>query len=66
MFNLIILVVVDIVSEVLFYCLIESFYLSIRLRVKGCRKFVVHSEFYGEYYEKSKNKNRIFVYYKFI
>ncbi len=45
MFDLIILVVVDIVSKVLFDSLVESFYLSIDLKIKGYKKFVVHSEF---------------------
>ena len=41
-FDLIILVVVDIVSEVLFNNLVKSFYLSIGLRVKDYRKFAVY------------------------
>ncbi len=53
MFDLIILIIVDIASEVLFDNLIESFYLSIGLRMKDCRKFAVHSEFYYKCYKKS-------------
>ncbi len=51
MFDPIILVVVDIAFEVLFNSLVESFYLSIGLRIKNCKKFVVYSEFCYEYYE---------------
>ncbi len=51
MFNLVILVVVDIVSEVLFNGLVELFCLSIGLRMKGCRKFVVYFEFCCKCYE---------------
>ena len=51
MFNLIILIVVDIISKVLFNSLIESFCLSIGLEVKGYKKFVIHSKFYYEYYK---------------
>ncbi len=42
MLNLIILVVIDITSKVLFNSLVESFYLSIDLKIKDCRKFVVY------------------------
>ncbi len=49
MFDLIILVAVDIVSKVLFNSLIESFCLSIGLRVKGCKKLVVYFESYYKY-----------------
>ncbi len=42
MFNPVILVIVDIISEVLFNSLVKSFCLSIGLKVKGCRKSVVH------------------------
>ncbi len=66
MFNLIILVIIDIASEVLFNSLIESFYLSIGLKIKDYRKFVIHSEFYYEYCEESKDKSCTFIYYKFI
>ncbi len=45
MFDLIILIVIDITSEVLFNSLIKSFYLFIGLKMKGYRKFIVHSEF---------------------
>ncbi len=42
MFDLVILVVINVVSEVLFNSLVESFYLFISLGMKGCRKFVVY------------------------
>ena len=51
MFDPVILIVVDIVSEVLFNSLIKSFYLFIGLKMKNYRKFVVYSEFCYEYYE---------------
>ncbi len=51
MFDLVILIVIDIVSKVLFNSLIESFCLFIGLRVKGYRKFVIHSEFYYKCYK---------------
>ncbi len=53
MFDLIILVIIDIVSEVLFNSLVELFYLFIGLRVKSCRKLIIHSEFYYKYCEES-------------
>ncbi len=53
MFNPIILVVVDVVSEVLFNNLVESFYLSIGLKVKGYKKLVVYFEFYCKCYKES-------------
>ncbi len=42
MFDLVILIIVDIISEILFNSLVESFYLFIDLRVKSYRKFIVH------------------------
>ena len=51
MFDLVILVVVDIVSKVLFNSLVESFYLFIGLKIKSCKKFIIHSEFYYKYYK---------------
>ncbi len=66
MFDLIVLIVVDITSEILFNNLIESFYLSIDLKVKNYRKLIVYSEFYYKYYEKSKGKGDTSIYYKFI
>ncbi len=42
MFDPIILIVVDIISEVLFNSLIESFYLFINLEIKGYKKFIIH------------------------
>jgi len=53
MFDPVILVVVDIVSEVLFNSLNESFYLSIGLKVKDYGKLVVYSEFCYEYCKES-------------
>ena len=41
-FDLIILIVVDIAFKVLFNSLIESFYLFIGLRMKRYKKFIVH------------------------
>ena len=66
MFNLINLIIVDITSQILFYYLIESFYLSVRLKMKNCGKLVVHSEFRGKSYKKSKSKDCAFVYYKLV
>ncbi len=51
MFNLIVLIIVDITSEILFDNLIESFYLSIGLKIKNYRKFIVHFKFCYEYYK---------------
>ncbi len=51
MFNLIILVVIDIVFKILFNNLIKSFYLFIDLKIKNYRKFAVYSEFYYKYYK---------------
>jgi len=42
MFDLVILVVVDVVFEVLFNSLVELFYLFIDLGIKGYKKFVVY------------------------
>ncbi len=42
MFDLIVLIVVDIVFEILFNSLVELFYLSIDLKVKSYKKFVIH------------------------
>ena len=50
-FNLIVLIVINIVSEVLFNNLVELFYLFIGLRIKSYKKFVVHFEFYYKYYK---------------
>ena len=66
MFNLIILVVIDIISQILFYCLIESFCLSVYLKVKGYRKLAIPSEFYNECYKESKGKSCTSIYYEFI
>ncbi len=66
MFDLVILIIVDITSQILFHCLIESLYLSVRLKIKGCKKFTVHSEFYNEYYKEPKDKSRVSIYYKLI
>ena len=51
MFDLVILVIVDIIFEVLFNSLIELFCLFIGLKIKNYRKFVVYSEFYYKYYK---------------
>ncbi len=51
MFDLIILIVVDIISKVLFDSLIKLFCLSINLKVKGYKKFIIHSEFCYKYYK---------------
>jgi len=51
MFDPIVLIVVDIVFEVLFDGLIESFYLFIGLKIKDYKKFVVHSKFCYESYK---------------
>ncbi len=45
MFDLVILVIVDIVSEVLFDNLVELFYLFIGLEMKSYRKFAIYFEF---------------------
>ncbi len=66
MFNLIVLVVVDITSKVLFNSLVESFYLFIYLKVKSYRKFVVHSEFCYKYCKESKGKGYTSIYDKFV
>ncbi len=66
MFNLVILIVVDITSQVLFNSLIEIFYLFIGLEIKGYKKLVIHSEFRGKYYKKPKGKNHTSVYYKLV
>ncbi len=42
MFDLIILVVIDIASEILFNSLVKSFYLSIGLGIKSYKKFAVY------------------------
>ncbi len=42
MFDLVVLVVIDIVFEILFNSLIESFYLFIGLKIKSYRKFIVY------------------------
>ncbi len=42
MFDPIVLIVVNIISEILFNSLIESFYLSIGLKIKGYKKFIIH------------------------
>ena len=51
MFDPIILIVVDIVSEVLFNSLVKLFYLSIGLGIKGYRKFAIHFKFCCKYYK---------------
>ena len=51
MFDPIILIVVDIISKILFNSLIESFYLSINLKIKSCKKLIVHFKFYYKYYK---------------
>ena len=51
MFDPVVLIVIDIISEVLFNNLIKSFYLSIGLEIKGYRKLTVHSKFCYEYYK---------------
>ena len=65
-FDLIILIIIDITSKVLFNSLVKPFYLSIGLGVKSCRKLVIHSEFYNECYKESKSKDYIFICYKFV
>ena len=42
------IIIIDIVSEILFNNLIESFYLSIDLKMKSYRKFAIH---YCKYYK---------------
>ncbi len=66
MFNLVILIIVDIISQILFYYLIKSFYLSVRLKVKDCKKFVVYSEFCNKCYKEPRGKDCTFVYYKLV
>jgi len=51
MFDLVVLIVVDIVSKILFDSLVKSFYLSINLEMKGYRKLIVYFEFCYEYYK---------------
>ncbi len=53
MFDPVILIVIDITSEILFNNLVESFCLSIDLKIKSYRKFVIHSKFYYKYYKES-------------
>ncbi len=43
MSDLVILIIVDIVSKILFNGLVESFCLSIDLKIKSYRKFVIYS-----------------------
>ncbi len=50
-FDLVILIVVDITSEVLFDSLVKSFCLFIGLKVKSYGKLVVYSEFCYKYYK---------------
>jgi len=52
MFDLVILIVVNIISEVLFNNLVKSFYLSIGLKIKDYKEFADHSKFYYKYYKK--------------
>ncbi len=52
-FDLIVLIIINITFKILFNNLIESFYLSIDLKIKNCRKFAVYSEFCYEYYKES-------------
>ena len=42
MFDLVILVVVDIAFKILFNSLIESFYLSVGLNIKSYKKIVIY------------------------
>ena len=53
MFNLIILIIVNITFEVLFDSLIELFYLSIGLEMKSYGKLVVYFEFCYKCYKES-------------
>ena len=50
-FNLIILIVVDIIFKILFNNLVESFCLPIGLKIKSYRKFIVYFQFYYKYYK---------------
>ncbi len=52
MFNLIILIVVDIIFKILFISLIELFYLFINIKIKNYRKFVNYFKLYYKYYKK--------------
>ena len=45
MFDLIVLIEVDIASKVLFNSLIDLFYISIDLKIKSYRKLTVHFKF---------------------
>ncbi len=58
MSNPIILIVIDIISQILFNSLVKSFYLSIGLKIKDYRKFVVYFEFYNKCYKESRSKSR--------
>ncbi len=66
MFNPIVLIIIDIIFKVLLNNLIESFYLSIDLKIKDYKKFVVYSEFCYKYYKESRYKSYISIYYKFV
>ncbi len=66
MFNLIVLIVIDIVSKVLFNSLVKLFYLSVDLRIKSYRKLVIHFKSYYKCYKESKSKSHIFIYYKLV
>ncbi len=62
----IILIIVDITFQILFNNLIESFYLSIGLKMKDYRKLVVYSEFCNEYCKEPRGKGCISIYYKLV
>ena len=66
MFNPVILIVIDITFKILFNSLIKPFYLSIGLKVKSYRKFIVHFKLYYKYYKESRGKGCIFICYKFV
>ncbi len=53
MFNPIVLIIVDITFQILFYYLIKSFCLFIGLKIKSCRKLVVYFKLYYKYYKES-------------
>ncbi len=53
MFDLIILTIINIVSEVLFNNLIKSFYLFVDLIVKGCKKLAIYFKLYYKRYKES-------------
>ncbi len=65
-FDPVVLVVVNIISQVLFYCLIESFYLFVCLKVKSYKKLIVYSKFRNECCKELRGKDRTFICYKFV